>query len=116
VVHGCLAGRHQEACDKVYIDRILRGTGNNGFHSQKKLGAVSADLGAVAAFFDEPWSRVSTNLIKAARPWLLGEAALHLRSLGRLTEALQPTRASLVRFQERCSARRTVRVGRRDQH
>ena len=76
VVHGCLAGRQQEACDKVYVDRILRGTGSDGFYSTKKLGAIGADLAAVAAFFDEPWSRVSPNLSEADQAWLLNEAAL----------------------------------------
>ena len=95
VVHGCLAGRQQEACDKVYHDRILRGTGNDGFYSTKKLGAIAADLAAVAAFFDEPWSRVSPNLSEADQAWLLNEAAFSLRALGRLTEALQPMRAGL---------------------
>ena len=95
VVHGCLAGRQQEACDKVYVDRILRGTGSDGFYSTKKLGAIGADLAAVAAFFDEPWSRVSPNLSEADQAWLLNEAAFRLRALGRLTEALQPMRAGL---------------------
>ena len=36
VVHGCLAGRQQEACEKVYSDRILRGTGSDGFYSMEK--------------------------------------------------------------------------------
>jgi hypothetical protein len=103
VVHGCLAGRHRKACNKVYIDRILRGTGEDGFYSTYMLGAVSADLGAVAAFFDEPWTRVSPNLTEPDRAWLLGDAAFSLRALGRLTEALQPLRASLdlyVRLQD----------------
>lgn len=69
VVHGCLAGRQQEACDKVYFDRILRGTGSDGFYSRKKLGAVGADLAAVAAFFDEPWRRVSPNLGESDQAW-----------------------------------------------
>ena len=97
VVHGCLAGRQQEACDKVYFDRILRGTGSDGFYSARKLGAIGADLAAVAAFFDEPWSRVSPNLSEADQAWLLNEAAFSLRALGRLTEALQPMRAVLER-------------------
>jgi tetratricopeptide (TPR) repeat protein len=101
VVHGCLAGRQQEACDKVYIDRILRGTGHGGFYSTKKLGAIAANLAAVAAFFDEPWSRVSPNLREAYQAWLLNEAAFRLRALGRLTEALQPMRAGLeMRIQQ----------------
>jgi tetratricopeptide (TPR) repeat protein len=95
VTHGCLAGRQQEACDKIYIDRILRGTGSGGNYSTFKLGAIGADLAAVVAFFDEPWSQVSPNLIAAAQAWLLNEAAYSLRALGRLTEALQPLRAAL---------------------
>jgi tetratricopeptide (TPR) repeat protein len=99
VAHGCLAGRHQEAREKVYRDRILRGTGEGGFYSTNKLGAIGADLAAVAAFFDGSsfgsWLQVSPNLSEANQAWLLNEAATRLRALGRLTEALQPTRASL---------------------
>jgi hypothetical protein len=95
VVHGCLAGRQPEARAKVYRDRILRGTGDDGFYSTRRLGAVGSDLAAVAAFFDEPWSRVSSNLTDSVQAWLLGEAASRLRAIGRLTEALQPMRAGL---------------------
>ncbi len=48
----------------------------------------------MAAFFDDPWSQVSPNLSEAAQAWLLNAAALRLRALGRLTEALQPMRVS----------------------
>ena len=92
VTHGCLAGRQQEACEKVCIDRILRG---NEKYSTFKLGAIGADLGAVAAFFDEPWSRLSPNLSPPAQAWLLNEAAFRLRALGRLTEAVEPMRVGL---------------------
>ncbi len=92
VVHGCLAGRQQQACDKVYVNRILRGTGENGHYSVKKLGAIGEDLGAIAAFFEQPWTRLSPNLFEADQAWLLNQAALCLRALGRLTEALEPMR------------------------
>jgi hypothetical protein len=95
VVHGCLAGRQQEACEQNYMDRILHGARSGGFYSIRKLGAVGADLAAVAAFFDEPWSRVSPNLGEVYRAWTLSHAAVCLRALGRLTEALQPMRAGL---------------------
>ena len=95
VSHGCLAGRQQEACDKVYKDRIQRGTGSGGHYSTNKLGAIGADLGAVAAFFEEPWTRLSPNLRAPAQAWLLNEAAFRLRALGRLTEALEPMRCGL---------------------
>ncbi|MCA9043555.1 MAG: hypothetical protein KDA69_04495, partial [Planctomycetaceae bacterium] len=101
VPHGCLAGRHQEACADIYRDRILRGTGSDGYYSTKQLGAIGADLGAVAAFFDIPWSQVSQNLKESVMAWLLGVAAFNLRSLGRLTEALEPMRAGLeMRIQQ----------------
>ena len=88
VAHGCLAGLHAEARRDVYRDRILRGTGSGGNYSTFKLGAIGADLGAVACFFDTPWTAVSPNLTPAAQAWLLNEAAFSLRALGRLTEAL----------------------------
>ena len=99
VTHGCLAGRDREACDKVYRARILRGTGSGGFYSANRLGAIGADLAAVAAFFIQspsgPWGQVSPNLNEADQAWLLAEVAARLRALGRLTEALQPMRAGL---------------------
>ncbi len=95
VAHGCHAGRYEEARAGIYRDRILRGTGDDGFYSTKKLGAFGADLGAVACFFDPPWRRVSPALTEAAQAWLLNEAAYRLRALGRLTEALEPMRAGL---------------------
>jgi len=93
VAHGCQAGLQQEACDKVYRDRIGRG---QEFYSTSKLGAFGSDLGAVACFFEIPWSRVSPALTEAAaQAWLLSQAAFRLRALGRLTEALEPMRAGL---------------------
>ncbi len=95
VAHGCQAGRQQEACAKVYRDRINRGTGNDGFYCTRKLGAFGADLGAVACFFESPWSRVSPSLTEADQAWLFHQAAFRLRALGRLTEALESMRAAL---------------------
>jgi tetratricopeptide (TPR) repeat protein len=97
VVHGCLAGRQQEACENVYRDRILRGTGSGGFYSTRKLGAIGADLGAVAAFFDEPWNRLSSNLSAPDQAWLFNQAATRLQALGRLTEAVELMRVGMDR-------------------
>jgi hypothetical protein len=97
VTHGCLAGRQQEACDEVYRDRIKRGA---EFYSSKKLGAIGSDLGAVAAFFEEPWRRLSPNLSEAAQAWLLNAAAFSLRALGRLTEAIEPMRIAVEKAVE----------------
>ena len=92
VAHGCHAGMQQEACDKVYYHRIGRG---KEFYSTNKLGAFGSDLGAVACFFETPWSCVSPALTEAAQAWLLVQAAFRLRALGRLTEAIEPMRAGL---------------------
>src|SRR4029077_914494 len=91
VAHGCHAGLQEEACNKVYYDRIQRG---QVAYSTKILGALGSDLGAVACFFETPWSRVSPALTEADQAWLLNEAAFRLRALGRLTEALDPMRVS----------------------
>ena len=91
VAHGCHAGLQQEAREKVYKARIDRG---NEFYSTNKLGAFGSDLGAVACFFETPWSRISRTLTEAAQSDTLNAAALRLRALGRLTEALEPMRLS----------------------
>jgi hypothetical protein len=91
VAHGCQAGLQEEARAKVYRDRIQRG---QEAYSARKLGAFGSDLGAVACFFEAPWSLVSATLTEAAQSWLLNEAATRLHALGRLTEALEPMRVS----------------------
>jgi hypothetical protein len=95
VAHGCQAGLHPEVREAIYRDRINRGTGSGGFYSTKMLGAFGADLGAVACFFAEPWRRPEPSLTEDDRSWLLSQAAFRLRALGRLTEAIEPMRASM---------------------
>jgi len=77
VAHGCRAGLQKEACEKVYVTRILRGTGGDGFYSTRKLGAFGSDLGAVACFFEVPWRCVSSSLTPAFQAWLLNQAAIY---------------------------------------
>lgn len=91
VAHGCYAQRHNEVCNSVYQNRILRG---DQFYSTRRLGAVGADLDALACFFDQPWTKVSP-LLSQYQGLILNDAAFNLRSLGRLSEALQPMRAGL---------------------
>jgi tetratricopeptide (TPR) repeat protein len=95
IAHGCKAGLQQEVCKKVYIDRVLKGTGSDGFYASKNLRALGACLSAVACFFENPWKKLATELSETDRTRLYNEAAFFLRSLGRLYEALDPTRAAL---------------------
>jgi hypothetical protein len=101
VAHGCLAGLHEQALYDLYINRILRGTGAGGFYSSGKLGAIGANLGAVACFFTTPWTTLAPTLAPADQAWLLASAAFYLRALGRLSEAVEPMRVGLdMRVQE----------------
>lgn len=87
VAHGCQAGLQQEALYKVYWNRIQRG---QEAYSTKKLGTLGSDLGAIARFFEQPWTRLSISLGDSEQAWMLNEAAFTLRALGRLTESLEP--------------------------
>jgi tetratricopeptide (TPR) repeat protein len=94
VLHGCRAGRQQEAMDEVYKRRIQRG---NEFYSSRKLGAFGSELAALSGFFARPWDRPSDRLSAAAQSFVLNEAAFDLRALGRLAEAVPPMQAGLER-------------------
>jgi tetratricopeptide (TPR) repeat protein len=94
VAHGCHANLHQEACDDVYYTRINR---QSGFHLNK-LGAFGPSLSAIACFFETPWSELSQELVddfRDSKGFLLNEAAICLRALGRLNEAIEPLRSSI---------------------
>ncbi len=95
VVHGCLAGLHQKAYAEVYTDRILRGTGADGFYSRKKLGAIGEDLGALACFFTAPWTTLAPSFTPDQQTRLLNDATLRLRAQVRLAEAAEPNRLGI---------------------
>jgi hypothetical protein len=92
VMHGCQAGRHQEAFDDVYWERIQRG---NEYFNLKKLGAFGADLAVLSGFFDLPWRKPVDELRKSDKGLILNSAGAWLRALGRLAEAAQPMQAGL---------------------
>jgi tetratricopeptide (TPR) repeat protein len=93
VVHGCRAGRQQEAYQEVYLRRIQRG--DESF-STRKLGAIGSELSALSGFFDRPWDQPSASLTSAVQAFLLSEVGARLRALGRLAEAAQPMAAALA--------------------
>ena len=92
VIHGCAAGRHQEALDEVYRRRIQRG---NEYFCGHQLGARGAELGALAGMFTEPWRQPAASLGDEYQAFVLNEAGFSLRALGRLAEAVEPTLAGL---------------------
>ena len=60
-----------------------------------KLGALNADLAALASFFDEIWLSPAKDLRETSKARVLGYAAFALRALGRLREAVEPFEAGL---------------------
>jgi tetratricopeptide (TPR) repeat protein len=88
VAHGCQAGLYEDALFDIYRDRIAHG---NDYYSISRL-VFASDIGAIACFFDRPWSNVSRSLSQTDRARLLGIAAFNLSALGRLLEAIEPMR------------------------
>ena len=78
IAHGCRAGRHQEALEDVYTNRICRrqSDGEFEFYSYRKLGAMSSDLAAISWFFDRPYETPAEALSQPARAFVLDEASL----------------------------------------
>jgi hypothetical protein len=105
IAHGCRAGRHQQALNEVYKDRICRryADGTTAFYSRKKLGALGSNLAVIAWFFDKPYETPVAALKERDRSWVLSEAAFSLRGQGRFAEALPSERASLRMFEDALS-------------
>jgi len=89
--HACAAGQYQQAYT-IYRARITRG---DDFYLINKLGAFSADLTVIVAFFHSRWDKPAADLDEAAQTWLLHRAATDLRAVARLREAVVPKRAGL---------------------
>lgn len=84
VVHGCLAGRNQEALDEVWEKRILRGEEQFSIH---KLGAFGHEVAMLWALFEPPWEHLAPGLSEADQVFVLNAAGIALDALGRLQEA-----------------------------
>ena len=95
VAHGCRAGRHQEALEKVYQPRILRIPGEDEFYSTYKLGAFGAELAARSGFFESPWEELVAGLTESAKAFIMRQTGYCLRALGYLAESTQCMQAAL---------------------
>ena len=107
ITHGCRAGAYPEVLE-VLQQRIWRegeGEGEEhysgrtmGYYSERVLGLVSPDLGALACFYEEPWERLVPGLSPEVEASLLRDTAFRLRALGRFHEAVAPMNEALSRF------------------
>jgi tetratricopeptide (TPR) repeat protein len=98
IAHGCAAGLHQEVFDKVHYERLYR---RNEKYLVHKLGGLSADLGALAHYFDPPWRRPHPSLRAEWQAGALNLAGYALRALGRLREAVEPIHAAVRLYSAR---------------
>ncbi|MBN2593490.1 MAG: hypothetical protein JXA81_08285 [Sedimentisphaerales bacterium] len=91
-IHGCLAGKANEACDAVYRDRIHRG---EEFFATRQLAAFGEDMTALSTFFTSLWDTPREDLTPSNRSFVLHMAGSRLRALGMLNLACDPLRLSL---------------------
>ena len=89
VYHGCQAEQYQKTLDEIYYERIQR---RKGFYLTKRRGAYGTNLSLLANFFHLPWTEPVSEVSRGDQSWLIGEAALSLQAIGRLSEALKPLR------------------------
>jgi tetratricopeptide (TPR) repeat protein len=99
VLHGCQAGRYKEAYDEVYRRRIRRG---DEHFNWRKLGAFGSELSVLSGFFETLWSKPVEGLTEDDKGFVLSQAGLCLRALGRLSESAEPIKADM----EGCKARK----------
>lgn len=97
VAHGCQAGLYSDAFSDPLMSRVKPATSEQaGNYSWRKMGTDSSDLQVLAFFFETPWQRVVPTLPASAQAWVLNESAYCLRTLGRLSEAIQAIGASVI--------------------
>jgi tetratricopeptide (TPR) repeat protein len=87
VVHGCKAGKWQDALDEVVYRRIQRG--DDDFAS-RHLGATGACLASIAAFFIQPWRRVTAAFSGSDTGYILNSVGFYLGAVGRFSECAEP--------------------------
>lgn len=107
VMHGCLAGKHQEALYDVYYSRILRDGRTN--YCCNQLGAFGADLSCLSGFFETLWDKPASGLSDDYKAGVLSWAGFRLRAVGRLSKTAQPMKAGLKMFIEQKNWKESAR-------
>lgn len=93
VAHGCAVDLHQRVFDEVYWPRVHR---EREYFIFRKLGAFSDDVSTLANFFHPPWRKLSTALSPEIHAIMYSGASFVLRTLGRLSEALEPSKEHIA--------------------
>lgn len=93
VSHGVKADRCREAY-KLYYDRIKRG------YTMLRFGSHDADQACIKSFFINDWHTPIDDISEADRFYLLSSATTNLMSLGKLSEAIDPSLKCIEYYQE----------------
>lgn len=97
VMHGCLAGKAQQAMDEVYWPRIRR---KDDAYISKVLGAIPTSLAILSNFFVKTWNEPLPKLKNVTKADVLSWAGYRLRALGRLEAAKEPLTISLSMYEK----------------
>lgn len=89
VKHACEVGLHQQVFDEVYWPRISR---QDERYLTLKLGAFSDDLAVLSHFFARQWDTVREGFSGDDKDLLISLVAYCLSALGRVKEAIQPSK------------------------
>ncbi|MCK4736365.1 MAG: tetratricopeptide repeat protein, partial [Methanophagales archaeon] len=93
IYHGCAAGLYDEVFYDVYWEKINR---KEEYFITAKLGAWETDLSLAKTFFPEgDLSEMPLVSEKSAQSWLINEAGLALKNIGRPKEAEEPLKTAI---------------------
>jgi tetratricopeptide (TPR) repeat protein len=95
IAHGCRAGQYKSMCD-IYYKRILR---QDREYSWKEAGTIGLDLETISLFFEKPWGKPRSVLAEADQGWVMNQASLYLRDLGRISESMEPIHRAITLFE-----------------
>lgn len=98
ITHGVAAGHVQECFDEIYYRRMRR---EHAHFLNHQLGAFEANLAALAAFFEAPWTKPNPTLRSHDQEAALNYAASALRGVGRLADAVAPFRTHTEQARDR---------------
>jgi hypothetical protein len=105
IIHGCHAGRHQDALSEIFKKRIMQLSAQPSeidikYYALDRLGAVDSNIAALSWFCITPFTEPSPTLSEYDQAWVLNESAFYLRLHGRLSEAQTAARHGLDRFKK----------------
>jgi tetratricopeptide (TPR) repeat protein len=98
VYHGCAAVLYEEVLDDIYWEKIQQ---EKEFFLVLKLGAWETNLSLAKTFFPKgDLSQLPLVRKKSDRSWLLNEAGLALKNIGRPKEAEETSQVALRLYRE----------------